>query len=89
MSVWVELPAALDAAELLVKARERRVTFAPARYFYFQNPKHNALRLCYTALADGRIEKGIAVLGEVFKAEMRRAKRGRRRVPSDANVALV
>jgi DNA-binding transcriptional MocR family regulator len=89
MSVWVELPAVLDAAELLVKARERRVIFAPARYFYFQNPKHNALRLCYTALADDRIEKGIAVLGELLKAEMRRAKRGRQRVPSNANVALV
>jgi DNA-binding transcriptional MocR family regulator len=89
MSVWVELPAVLDAAELLVKARERRVIFAPARYFYFQNPKHNALRLCYTALANDRIEKGIAVLGELLKAEMRRAKRGRHRAPSGANVALV
>jgi 2-aminoadipate transaminase len=89
MSVWVELPAVLDAAELLVKARERRVIFAPARYFYFQNPKHNALRLCYTAVADDKIEKGIAVLGELLKAEMRRAKRGRQRVPSNANVALV
>jgi 2-aminoadipate transaminase len=85
----VELPAVLDAAELLVKARERHVIFAPSRYFYFHNPKHNALRLCYTALADDRIEKGIAVLGELLKAEMRRVKRGRYRAPSSANVALV
>ena len=89
MSVWVELPAGLDAAELLVKARERRVIFAPGRYFYFQNPKHNALRLCYTALPDDKIEKGIAILGELLRAELRRAKKGRRPAPSGASVALL
>jgi len=89
MSVWVELPAFLDAAELLVKARERRMMFAPARYFYFQNPKHNALRLCYTALPDDKIEKGIAILGELLKAEIRRAKRGRPKTSLGASVALV
>jgi 2-aminoadipate transaminase len=89
MSVWVELPAHLDAAELLVKARERRVIFAPARYFYFQNPKHNALRLCYTALSDDKIEKGVAILGELLKAEMRRTKRGRQGSITGASVALV
>ncbi len=89
MSVWVELPGYLDASELLVKARERRVIFAPARYFYFQNPKHNALRLCYTALSDDKIEKGIAILGELLKAEMRRAKKGRLSPRPGASVALV
>ena len=89
MSVWVELPEFLDAAELLVKARERRVLFAPARYFYFQNPRHNAFRLCYTALPDDKIEKGAAILGDLVKAEMRRAKRGRPRPPVGAGVALV
>ncbi|MGA3328246.1 MAG: PLP-dependent aminotransferase family protein [Terriglobia bacterium] len=89
MSVWVELPAFLDAEELLVKARERRMTFAPARYFYFQNPKHNALRLCYTALPDDKIEKGTAILGDLLKAEMRRAKKGRPRTSVGASVALV
>jgi len=89
MSVWVELPAFLDAAELLMKARERRMLFAPARYFYFQNPKHNALRLCYTALPDDKIEKGVGILGDLLKAEMRRAKRGRPRASVGAGVALV
>jgi DNA-binding transcriptional MocR family regulator len=89
MSVWIELPAFLDAAELLVKARERRVIFTPARYFYFQNPKHNALRLCYTALPDDKIEKGIAILGELLKAEMRRARKTRLGSVTAASVALV
>jgi 2-aminoadipate transaminase len=89
MSVWVELPVFLDAAELLVKARERRMLFAPSRYFYFQNPKHNALRMCYTALPDDKIEKGAAILGDLLKAEMRRARKGRPQSPLGASVALV
>jgi DNA-binding transcriptional MocR family regulator len=89
MSVWVELPVFLDAEELLVKARERRVLFAPARYFYFQNPKHHALRLCYTALPDDKIEKGAGILGDLLKAEIRRARKGRPRSSVGAGVALV
>ena len=89
MSVWMELPFFLDAADLLVKARERRVMFAPSRYFYFQNPKHNALRLCYTSVSDDKIEKGIAILGELLRAEIRRAKRGKPTSSVGASVALV
>jgi 2-aminoadipate transaminase len=89
MSVWVELPAFLDAADILVKARERRVIFAPARYFYFQNPKHNALRLCYTALPDDKLEKGIAILGDVLRSEIRRSKKGSRAANATLGMALV
>lgn len=89
MSVWVELPAFMDAAELLVKSRERHMIFAPARYFYFQNPKHNALRMCYTALPDDKIEKGAAILGDLLKAEIRRTRKGRADSSMGASVALV
>ncbi len=89
MSVWVELPAGLDAVELLVKAQDRGVIFAPSRYFYFQEPRHNALRLCFTPLADDQIEKGISVLGELLKAEIRRNGRGKKKSPLGTGVALV
>jgi 2-aminoadipate transaminase len=90
MSVWVELAADLDAAELLVKAQDCGVIFAPARYFYFQQPCHSAFRLCYTALTDEQIERGIGILGELLKAEIRRnGRNGTRRAPVGANVALV
>jgi DNA-binding transcriptional MocR family regulator len=89
MSLWVELPPFLDAAELLMKARERNVIFAPARYFYFQNPKHNALRLCYTALRDDKIEKGAAILGDLLKTAMRRASKEKTRSRVSGSVALV
>ena len=89
MSVWVELPPGVDAADLLMKARERHVIFAPSRYFYFQNPKHNAFRLCYTALADDKIEKGVAVLGELLKTEMRKVRKGRKESTAGVGVVLV
>jgi 2-aminoadipate transaminase len=89
MSVWVELPPDLDAAELLARARDRKVIFVPARYFYFQNPQHNAFRLCFTGLADDKIERGVAVLGELLKAEIRKGKTGKRRAPVGSGVALV
>jgi 2-aminoadipate transaminase len=92
MSVWVELPAGLDAAELLVKARDRQVIFGPSRFFYFQQVQHNAFRLCFTGLPDELIEKGIGILGELLKAEIRRVKAGvrsRRTAPDGAGVALV
>jgi len=88
MAVWVELPPAFDAAELLVKAQDQKVNFAPSRYFYFQQPRHNAFRLCFTTLPNEQIEKGIQILGSLMRAEVRRA--GVRRTSvAMANVALV
>lgn len=89
MSVWVELPEGLDAVELLVKARDRRVIFAPARYFFFHSPRHNALRLCFTGLPDEQIEKGVGILGELLKSEIRKSKTGKKESRLGASVALV
>ncbi len=89
MSVWVELPAQLDAADLLVKSQDRGVIFAPARYFYFQEPRHNAFRLCFTQLTDEQIEKGIGILGDLLRAELRKKKEGKKGAPMTAGVALV
>src|SRR5260370_221265 len=88
MLIWVELPEGLDAGELLVKARDLRVIFAPARYFYFHNPKHNAFRLCFTALPEAQIEKGISILGELLKTEIRKCG-AKKESLMGANVALV
>jgi DNA-binding transcriptional MocR family regulator len=89
MALWVELPPALDAAALLAKAQDRRVIFAPARYFYFQNPKHNAFRLCFTAVPSDKIEEGVRILGELLKEELRRTGKSREAAPIGAGVALV
>jgi 2-aminoadipate transaminase len=89
MSVWIELPAGLDAGELLMKARDRQVIFAPARYFYFQNPQHNAFRLCFTTSTDEQIEAGVRILGELLTEEIRKGKTGEKRAPVASGVALV
>ena len=89
MAVWVELPAGHDAAALLAKAQDRGVIFAPARYFYFQNPRHNAFRLCFTAVPNAQIEPGVKVLGELLHDEIRRMSRGKAAARADAGVALV
>jgi 2-aminoadipate transaminase len=88
MCVWVALPAGFDASELLVHARERGVLFAPGRYFYFQNPQPNTLRLGFAALDERKIARGVAVLGEQLCIEMRKRTRalGRRQ---SSGVALV
>jgi len=89
MSVWVEVPAGLDSGELLVKARDRGVIFAPSRYFYFDRPKHNAFRLCFAALPEELIEKGIGILGDILKAEVRKNGRARKEPPVGASLVLV
>ena len=89
MAVWVELPEGLDASELLVKAHDRGVVFAPARYFYFQHPRHNAFRLCFTSVTDEQIEKGVGILGALLREEVGKAKAPGKEPPVGAGVALV
>jgi 2-aminoadipate transaminase len=88
MCVWVELPPGFDSNDLLIHARERRVVFSPGRYFYFQNPQPNTLRLGYTGLNEREITRGIATLSDVLRVEMRKRQRGARRAEVP-RVALV
>ena len=76
MSVWIMLPPGLDAGELLIHARERGVLFVPGRYFYFQNPQPNTLRLGFAGLEERDIVRGLVTLGQVIETEMRKKQRG-------------
>jgi 2-aminoadipate transaminase len=88
MCVWVELPLGFDSNELLIHTRERGVVFAPGRYFYFQNPQPNTLRLGFAGVSERDIARGIATLADVLRAEMRKRQRGARRAEVP-RVALV
>jgi DNA-binding transcriptional MocR family regulator len=88
MSIWVTLPAGFDAGELLIHVRERGVLFVPGRYFYFQNPQPNTLRLGFADLDEKRITRGVQTLGEMLKIELQKRQRGARH-ESLARVALV
>lgn len=88
MSLWVTLPAGFDAAELLIHVRERGVLFVPGRYFYFQHPRPNTLRLGFASLDEQAIARGVQTLGELLKVELRKRRRGARS-EFQARVALV
>src|SRR6266851_2881703 len=88
MCVWVELPPGFDSNDLLIHTRERGVVFAPGRYFYFQNPQPNTLRLGFTGVSEREIARGIATLADVLRIEMRKRQRGARRAEVP-RVALV
>ena len=68
MCLWVTLPPGFDAAELLIHVRERGVLFVPGRYFYFQHPQPNTLRLGFASLDEKSIARGIQILGEHAEA---------------------
>jgi 2-aminoadipate transaminase len=88
MCVWVELPPGFDSNDLLIHTRERGVVFSPGRYFYFQNPQPNTLRLGFSGVAEREIARGIAILADVLRGEMRKRQRGSRRAEV-SRVALV
>ena len=89
MSLWVTLPAGLDAGALLYKARERQVLFAPGRFFYFQGTQPNTLRLSFPCVKEKQIEQGIEVLGGLIKSELRQRRPAERDTRRRARVALV
>lgn len=76
MCVWVTLPPGLDASELLIHVRDRGVLFSPGRFFYFQQPAPNTLRLSFSALDEKQIVRGVMSLAETLKSEMRKRLRG-------------
>lgn len=88
MSIWVTLPAGLDAGELLIHVRERGVHFVPGRHFYYQNPQPNTLRLGFAGLDEKRIARGVQTLADLLKIELRKRQRGARNEPL-SRVALI
>jgi DNA-binding transcriptional MocR family regulator len=88
MCVWVTLPPGFDASELSVHARERGVLFSPGRYFYVQVPRPNAFRLGFAGVDERKIARGIEILGEQLRLEMRQRHRGDGR-RGENRVALV
>lgn len=88
VSLWVTLPSGVDAAELLIHLRDRGVIFVPGRYFYFQHPQPNTLRLSFAALDEKQVRRGVEALGESLKIELRKRQRGSRS-ETPARVALI
>jgi 2-aminoadipate transaminase len=73
MNLWIELPAALDAAELLPRAEREGVAYLPGRYFAVSRPQPNALRISFAGLTPHEIRTGLAALGQIFSDALHHA----------------
>jgi len=62
MFFWVELPAGVDAVQLLPKAVQRGVAFVPGAAFYAARPRANTLRLSFLTASAAQINEGIRLL---------------------------
>ena len=86
MSLWVTLPAPLDAGELLPRAEREGVTYLPGKYFAVTRPQPNGLRISFAGMTPEEIDSGLAVLGRIFEEELSRK---RAHVPLVEAAALV
>lgn len=70
MFIWVKLPPQIDSGVLLGKAIAENVAFVPGAPFFANDPQANTLRLSFVTVPPERIEKGIAILGELLHREL-------------------
>jgi 2-aminoadipate transaminase len=70
LNVWVELPAPLDAHELLMRAQEQGVNFLPGTYFSEGHAHSRFLRLSFGGLTPKDIERGIRIIGGIANKEL-------------------
>ena len=70
MAVWVRLPEALNANQVLLQAAERGVTFSPGDQFYACSPHSNMMRLCFTVARPAAIEEGVKRLGAIIRGRL-------------------
>ncbi len=86
MNVWVELPCEIDAASALTRARHAGVSYLPGKVFAAGRDRTSALRLSFAGLTPEEIEKGLSILGEVFRTEAQQARLLEDREPAPALV---
>ena len=73
MNLWIRLPDALDAGELLARAQREAVTYLPGKYFAVNRHEPGALRLSFAGLTPDQIRSGLAVLGRIVAGEIESA----------------
>jgi 2-aminoadipate transaminase len=74
--VWVTLPEGMDAAQLVVQARERGVEFLTGRQCWVSEKGDNTIRLSFSFAGDDQIDRGIEIVGEIVKGELMEMGRG-------------
>ena len=69
--IWVELPEALNALELLPKAIEKHVAYVPGTHFFANGGHLNTLRLNFSNSTIEQIHTGMKALREVFEEALK------------------
>jgi len=68
--LWVELPAAIRARELLARCLDHNVAFVPGDSFYPNGGHENTLRLNFSNMPPARIQEGIARIASALRDMM-------------------
>lgn len=68
---WVVLPEYMDAKELAPQCMAKGVAYVPGGSFFPNGGNTNTFRLNYSCMPEDKIIKGIKIIGEVIKANMR------------------
>ncbi|RIL06690.1 MAG: hypothetical protein DCC71_05855 [Proteobacteria bacterium] len=71
LQLWVELPGAIDTAELLPDAIRAGVLFAPGFQFRHDRRPSSGLRLSLALADEGEIRRGVTALGRVVRERLR------------------
>ncbi len=72
--LWLILPEAINATELLPKAVEHEVAYIPGSAFFATGGGHNTIRLNFSYSSLEQTRKGMKRLGDLFKAELKKDK---------------
>jgi 2-aminoadipate transaminase len=68
--IWVEMPAHINARQVLLKAIKEKVAFIPGGGFFPNSQRENTMRLNFSTMSDEKITEGIERLGHVLKKEI-------------------
>lgn len=68
---WVELPAEVNARDLLAKCLEQNVAFVPGGSFFPNGGRENSFRINFSNMPEARIVEGLERLGRVLKEHRR------------------
>jgi 2-aminoadipate transaminase len=69
--LWVELPEAISATDLLPVAVEQKVAYVPGKPFFPYEDKDNSLRLNFSNASPEMIREGIKRLGKVLQENVK------------------
>jgi 2-aminoadipate transaminase len=72
--IFVHLPPALDAADLLRRAVERKVAFVTGQPFFVDGSGRNTLRLSYAQAGNEDTQIAVRILGQLIKDSLARQK---------------